>query len=54
MPVVYDGTELKTAGAAQFRCVRKTTGKNSSCFSTIDKAIESKLKRDELQRRAGN
>jgi hypothetical protein len=54
MPVVYEGTELKTAAATQFRCVRKTSGKNNSCFSTIDKAIESKLKRDELQRRASN
>jgi hypothetical protein len=52
MPVVYDGAELETATATQFRCVRKTSGKNGSCFSTIDKAIESKLKRDELQRRA--
>jgi hypothetical protein len=54
MPVVYDGPELKTAETAEFRCVRKTNGKDSSCFSTIDKAIETKLKRDELQRRAGN
>jgi len=52
MPVVYDGAELKTAVATQFRCVRKASGKNSSCFSTLDRAIESKLKRDELLRRA--
>jgi hypothetical protein len=51
MPVVYKGTELKSA--APYICVRKP-GKNSSCFSTIEKAIESKLKRDEHQRRAGN
>jgi len=50
MPVVYDGAELKTADVAQFRCIRKTSGKNNACFSTIDKAIESKLKRDELLR----
>jgi len=54
MPVVYDNPELKTAAVTQFRCVRKMSGKNNSCFSTIDKAIESKLKRDELQRRASN
>ena len=52
MPVVYDGADLKTAAAMQFRCIRKVSGKNSSCFSTLNKAIESKLKRDELQRRA--
>jgi hypothetical protein len=52
MPVVYDGAELKTGLATQFRCIRKTSGKNNACFSTIDKAIESKLKRDELLRRA--
>jgi hypothetical protein len=52
MPVVYDGAELKKAVATQFRCVRKPSGKNNACFSTIDKAIESKLKRDELVRRA--
>ena len=52
MPVVFDGAELKTAAATQFRCIRKTSGKNNACFSTIDKAIESKLKRDELLRRA--
>ena len=43
-----------SAGVAQFRCVHKRTGKNPNCFSSIDKAIESKLKRDELQRRARN
>lgn len=52
MPVVYDGAELKNAVATQFRCIRKTSGKNNACFSTIDKAIESKLKRDKLVRRA--
>jgi hypothetical protein len=52
MPVVYDGADLKTAVATQFRCIRKTSGKNNACFSTIDKAIESRLKRDELLRRA--
>ena len=52
MPVAYDGADLTKAAVTQFRCVRKTSGKNNDCFSTIDRAIESKLKRDELQRRA--
>ena len=52
MPVVYDEAETKTATTDRFRCVRKATGKNGSCFSTIDTAIELKLKRDEQQRRA--
>ena len=51
MPVLYKGEELNSAVAA-YRCVRKEPGKNSSCFSTIEKAIESKLKRDEQRRRA--
>ena len=54
MPVAYDGAELKTAAEVKYRCVRKASGKNSSCFSTIDKAIDSKLKGDERQRRASN
>ena len=44
MPVVYKGADLNSAAAAPYRCVRKEPGKNSSCFSTIAKAIESKLK----------
>jgi hypothetical protein len=51
MPVVYDGAELKTADLGHFSCVRKSSGKNRACFSTIDKAIEAKLKRDEVQHR---
>jgi len=54
MPVVYEGTELKTAEAARFGCVRKPSGKNRACLSTLDKAIELKLKGDERQRRASN
>jgi hypothetical protein len=54
MPVVYKGADLSSAAAAPYRCIRKEQGKNSSCFSTIEKAIESKLKRDEKQRRASN
>ena len=52
MPVAYDEAEAKTATTDRFRCVRKATGKNGGCLSTIDKAIELKIKRDELQRRA--
>ena len=52
MPVVYDNAETKSATTDRLRCIRKATGKNGSCFSTIDKAIELKLKRDEQQRRA--
>jgi hypothetical protein len=52
MPVVYKGAELNSAAAAPYLCVRKASDKNSSFFSTIDKAIELKLKRDEQQRRA--
>jgi hypothetical protein len=52
MPVVYKGAELNSAAATPYLCVRKASDKNSSCFSTIDKAIELKLKRDEQQRRA--
>lgn len=51
MPVVYEGGELKPA--AEYTCVRKpASGKSKSCLSTIDKAVEAKLKRDEQQRRA--
>jgi hypothetical protein len=52
MPVVYKGAELNSAAATPYVCVRKTSDKNNSCFSTIDKAIQLKLKRDEKQRRA--
>ena len=51
MPVVYDESELKTATASTYHCVR-ASGKKGNCSSTIDRAIESKLKRDEQQRRA--
>jgi len=54
LPVIYDTPQLKAAAITQLRCVRKLSGKNNTCFSTIDKAIELKLKRDELRRRAGN
>ena len=54
MPVVYKGADLNSAAAAPYRCVRKDPGKNGSCFSTIEKAIESKLKSDEKQRRVRN
>jgi len=54
MPVVYYGAELEMTTEATYRCVRKMAGKNSGCFATIDKAIRSKLKRDEQQRRASN
>jgi len=52
MPVVYKGAELESAATTPYRCVRKASDKNGGCFSTIGKAIESKLKRDEQQRRA--
>jgi len=51
MPVVYKGVELKSAARTPYLCV---CSKNSSCFSSIEKAIESKLKRDQHQRRASN
>jgi hypothetical protein len=54
MPVVYKGAELKSALATPYRCERKASDKNSSCFSTLEKAIELKHKRDEQQRRASN
>jgi hypothetical protein len=54
MPVVYKGAELKSALATPYRCERKASDKNSTCFSTIEKAIELKHKRDEQQRRASN
>ena len=51
IPVVYEGTELKTP--VEYVCVRKPmSAKNKSCLSTIGNALESKLKRDEQQRRA--
>lgn len=53
MPVLYEGTEVKPEAVTPFLCVRKMSG-NNSCFSTIAKVVESKLKRAELQRRAGN
>jgi hypothetical protein len=52
MPVVYKGAEVKSALVTPYRCECKASDKKSSCFSTIDKAIELKHKRDEQQRRA--
>jgi hypothetical protein len=53
IPVVYEGAEMKSNAPAEYVCVRKpASGKNNSCLSTINKAFESKLKRDEQQRRA--
>jgi hypothetical protein len=52
MPVLYKGAELKSAAATPYRCIRNSLDKKSNCFSTIEKAIELKLKRDEQQRRA--
>jgi hypothetical protein len=54
MPVVYKGAELESAAATPYRCIRKSSDKNNSCFSTIDKAIDLKHKRDEQKRRASN
>jgi hypothetical protein len=54
MPVVYEGTELNPEAVTPLLCVRKISGRNNSCVSTIAKVMESKFKRAELQRRAGN
>ena len=53
IPVVYDGADLRSVpDLKKYRCIRKISGKNSACLSTIDRAIEFKLKQDEQQRRA--
>jgi hypothetical protein len=49
MPVVYEGVKLEGA-AARYGCIRKSPSNNRSCFSTIEKALESKFKRDQQQR----
>ena len=51
MPVVYEGTKLQGA-AARYGCIRKSASNNRTCFSTIEKALESKFKRDHQQQRA--
>jgi hypothetical protein len=50
---VFDGEAERSAGPGHSGCIRKQD-KNKSCFADIDRAIESKLKLDEQQRRVVN
>ncbi len=53
MPVVYEGAaQSNPPGGAHLDCVRKVSGKNRDCSSAIDKALKSKLKRDEQASKA--
>jgi hypothetical protein len=51
IPVVYEGADIDPATASHFGCVRKASNNNRTCLSTIDKAVELKLKRDKEMRR---
>ena len=50
MPVVYEGAKLEGAAATRYGCIRKSPSNNRTCLSTIEKALESKFKRDQQQR----